>query len=353
MDFKKIAEEIDIDKLKDLMEQLGAALIRETDSYLLYPTICHNENADEASSKLYFYKDKNFFMCYTECGGMSVFKFLEHYYETRNIDYQWHKDIYYPVLALTGKTSLELKTANFSTQPKVDYQGRYAASTQKYEFKEWENHVLEVFSKWYPPEWLNDGITKAAMDKFEIKFSISQNKIIIPHRSANGALIGIRARNLDPWVAENVGKYLPIEIENIWYNHPLGMNLYGLDKNWENIKKSGVAFIFEGEKSVLQAESFSAPNCGVAVCGSNLHRNQVKTLIEKAQPKEIIICFDNESENDNQYFNKLYEIGKRYSRLVNVSFIYDTKGRLKPKNSPTDQGEELFLELLNERVRIK
>ena len=40
---------------------------------------------------------------------------------------------------------------------------------------------MDIFTKKYPIEWLNDGITWAAMDKYNIRFSPTQNKIIIPH----------------------------------------------------------------------------------------------------------------------------------------------------------------------------
>jgi hypothetical protein len=42
-----------------------------------------------------------------------------------------------------------------------------------------------------------DGITRAAMDKYNIRFSISQNKIIIPHYNVFGQLVGIRGRALN------------------------------------------------------------------------------------------------------------------------------------------------------------
>jgi hypothetical protein len=57
--------------------------------------------------------------------------------------------------------------------------------------------VLDVFVKKYPVEWLRDGITTAAMDKFNILYSISQNKIVIPHYSVEGELVGVRGRALN------------------------------------------------------------------------------------------------------------------------------------------------------------
>ena len=57
------------------------------------------------------------------------------------------------------------------------------------------------------------------MDKYNILYSISQEKIVIPHYDINNNLIGIRGRALNEWEIENVGKYMPIKIENKWYAH--------------------------------------------------------------------------------------------------------------------------------------
>ena len=75
------------------------------------------------------------------------------------------------------------------------------------------------------------------MDKFNIRYSTTQNKIIIPHYNADGQLVGIRGRALNEWEVENVGKYMPVQIEGKWYSHPLSLNLYGLNFNKEDIKK--------------------------------------------------------------------------------------------------------------------
>ena len=74
------------DKVRILMEALGADVI-EKDDYFMISTICHNENIEEASHKLYYYKNSHMFYCYTACGAQSIFKVLKNYYETRGIEY--------------------------------------------------------------------------------------------------------------------------------------------------------------------------------------------------------------------------------------------------------------------------
>lgn len=342
-----------IDNLQDnaiiqLMTQLGASNHIETDSHIIFPTICHNPHSEEASMKLYYYKNTHIFTCFTECGNMNIFQFLRHYYQTRGISYDWYEDIYSVIVNCSVSKEFEGLVDN-----RVSYKERFAGRVQR-ELPEFPKGVLDVFTKFYPTEWLNDGISKEAMDKFNILYSISQNKIIIPHYDLNGRLIGIRGRALNEYEVENYGKYMPVKLENTWYKHPLSLNLYGIDQNLQNIKENGICFLFESEKSVLQMESFTRPNCGLAVCGSAFNKYQLNLLMKYCRPKEIVICFDNEEKpNSSNYFDKLWGIGKKYSNYCNFSFIYDRKNLTNEKDSPTDKGEEVFEELLKRRIYVK
>lgn len=346
MDYNKIIEDLTEQDIIQLMEYFGVKNYQNKPEALIFPTICHNVDIENASMKLYYYKDNHFFYCYTEDGPQSVFKLIEHIYQTRGIEYDWYNDVF--LLVTKGKQQEELKT------PRIELlKDRYERKMRESNLEVYPSGILEVFEKIYPTQWLCEGITKEAMDKFNIRFSISQNKIIIPHYNIDGELIGIRGRALDEWEIENVGKYKPIQIEQKWYKHPLSLNLYGLNKTKDNIKKNGYVFLFEGEKSCLKMESFSRPNCSVAVCGSSINKFQIDILIKYCDPKEFIICFDKEEDKEDKYFNKLMKLGKKYSNYGTFSFIYDFKERLMLKDSPVDEGEEIFEQLLKERVRIK
>ena len=316
--------------------------------YVIFPTICHNEDPAQASMKLYYYENNHLFVCYTEDGNMSIFKFLRHYYETRGIDFDWYEDIYKVVLDCSN---FRLAAPGHATYKSIRDQYRRPEHIQLPTYSE---GILNTFTKFYPPEWLNDGISKTAMDKFNILYSIPQNKIIIPHYNIDNKLVGVRGRALNPWEVENIGKYMPVQIEGKWYSHPLSLNLYGLNKTKENIKKTGICFIFEAEKSVLQMDSFDRLNCAAAVCGSQFNKFALKILVQNCHPNEIVICFDKEEKpGEDTYFNKLYKLCNKYKNYANFSFIYDMENLLELKDSPTDKGQAIFEELLKKRVRIK
>lgn len=350
MNYEEIIENLSPDAVIAMMLKLGADRYVDMGEFIIFPTICHNIDATEASMKLYFYKNTKLFVCYTECANMSIFKFLRFYYESRQIEYDWYQDIYEVVCGCSSFNALE----NFAPSVYKSLRERYQGKRKEKELPEFSANALGCFVKKYPDEWLSDGISAKTMDDFGILYSISQNKIVIPHYDANGRLVGIRGRALNNWEVENIGKYAPIRLERTWYKHPLSMNLYGLNITKDNIRERGVCYLVESEKAVMQMNDFSFPNCAVAVCGSSFNKYQLNILMKECCPSEIIICFDKEEEpGKSKYFYKLYNICKKYCAYCKFSFIYDTEGLLDLKESPTDRGEEIFLQLLKRRVKVK
>ena len=349
IDYKSIIEQLDTQKIIQLMETLGAQDYIEKNGYVIFPTICHNEDASEASMKLYYYENSHMFVCYTECGNQSIFQLLKNYYECRGISYDWYQDVYKVILDCSNYNP----DLSFAPKKYKSIRNTYVAP-ERIKLPNYPNGIIDCFTKFYPSEWLNDGITKKSMDKFNIRYSVSQNKIIIHHYNPKGELVGIRGRALNEWEIENVGKYMPVQIEGKWYSHPLSLNLYGLNFTKENIKRTGVCFLVEAEKSVLQMESWDFANCSAAVCGSQFNKHALRLLMQTARPKEIIICFDKEEKPGSEdYFNKLYSIGKKYQNYCDFSFIYDRENLLEMKDSPTDKGSEIFWKLYKRRVKIK
>lgn len=348
MDYEKIVESLDENKIKQLLDKLDIPW-QDKGNHLICKTACHNVDLDEASWKLYYYKNNKIFYCYSSCQGMSIFKFLRNYYETRQIEYDWYQDIYE-----VARDCSNLRIDGFVVEKYKSLRDRYNIQRKEKELPAYPFHVLDCFVHSYPQEWLDDGITKETMDRFNISYSISQNKIIIPHYDIEGRLVGIRGRALNEWEVENIGKYAPIQVEGIWYKHPLSMNLYGLDVTWQNVRRNGICYLFESEKSVMQLDAFGMENCSAAVCGSNFNKYQLNILMKHCAPSEIVICFDKEEKpGEDKYFNKLYDICKKYSQYAQFSFIYDREGLLGMKDSPTDRGEEVFKKLLEKRVRVQ
>ena len=204
--------------------------------------------------------------------------------------------------------------------------------------------------------WLKENITQSSLIHNKIGFYPGMDQITIPHFDKDGRFIGLRGRTLSVDDAEKYGKYRPIIINRMLYNHPLGTNLYNLNNSKDNIKKLGKAIVFESEKSCLKYQSyFGVENdISVACCGSNISDYQIQLLID-AGAKEIIIAFDRQFKNvgDDEYkhlTSNLKKIHKKYNTIVTITFIFDKFKITGYKSSPIDEGMDKFLKLFKERI---
>lgn len=338
LNLTKIAHELTDEQVIELVTELGADRYENKEDCIVFPTICHNIDSAEANMKLYYYKRNHAFHCYTECGEtFNIYELFEKRYKLLNKTYNFYTDI---ILKVTGGRSQEDLSESFGAVYK-SLGDRYDAHTITVDIPEIPKHLLNAFVFYPTEEWLNDGISAQAMLRFKIRYSPTQNKIIIPHFDENDRLIGIRGRALNE---EDMvyGKYMPVQIEGCMYKHPLGFNLYGLNMNKENIAKYKMAIVFEAEKSVLQYETIFGrdKNIAVAVCGSQLSRYQVE-LLKEAGAERIIVAFDNiahpdDMEEKTQQYNKMVKLCERYNYFIQMGFIMDFTNLLGAKNSPTD-----------------
>ena len=347
--FDEIKNSLNEEDIINFMISLGVQNYENKADYIIFPTICHNEDIESASMKLYYYKSNKLFHCYTDCGeSFDIFGLIKRYSKTRNLSASQKKSITRSIL---NKAKI-ISGIDFDKTGYVSIKERYEKRTNP-KIKVLSDNCLLPFIHYYTQEWLDEGITKKSMDRFNILYSISQNKIIIPHYDIEGNLIGIRGRALDPEDLEK-GKYRPITIEDQTFNHPLSLNLYGLNINKNNINQRQFAIVFEGEKSVLLMDSYYPNSTAVATCGSSLHKAQVDLLI-KNNVSEIIIAYDKENigyEKTEEYFNKLYNMCNKYKHYCNFSFVFDREGLLLDKDSPIDRGKDVFERLLNNRIKV-
>jgi len=347
IDLKELEQSLTPERVIELVTNLGSDSYIEHDDYIQFKTICHNENPEEASMKLYYYKRNKKFHCYTDCGdNFNIYELFKRRYELLGIPYHFYKDIVLVIIGDSYKTEKE----GFSQA----YRSAFTPAQEVHvNFNHLNPSILNTFSFYPTKEWLDDGISEESMRYFGIKYSIDQNKIIIPHYDENGYLIGIRGRALNEEDIE-LGKYMPIQIEGKILAHSLGYNLYGLNFIKENIRKKRMAVVAEGEKSVLLYDTMfgHGNNICVAACGSNFHNYQAELLL-KLGVERILIAFDKEGEDykgKEKYYNKLKKMCERYKLRCQIGFIYDQKNLLELKDSPLDKGKETFLKLYKEAV---
>lgn len=355
---KDIIDSITLEDVKNFLESLGVTqiMVNEEKQYLVCPTICHNPINEAESMKLYWYQNNKIFRCYTECNeAMSIFKLYQKYMAINH----------YPVTLEEAEDYVKqcLKHIIVSAQKRTN---DLIIDSERYKFKtnipvldEYPKEILSYFTHYYHPSWLQDGITKEAMDKFHIGFSLTQNKVVIPHFDINGRLIGIRGRTFNKEEAELYGKYRPLQIGKILYTHQLQFNLYGIYEHQNGIKRRQQAIIAEAEKSVLLDDGYygDLSNC-VACCGSTFNKYHISLLTDILGANEIIIALDKEytdwrTEKARKYKERIISMCRKYSNQAVFSYIWDYDNVLEEKDSPFDKGKEVFEHLYKTRVKIR
>ena len=356
---KDIIESITLEDVKTFLESLGVdqIAIYPEKGYLICPTICHNPLHAAESMKLYWYQNNKIFRCYTECNeAMSIFtlykKFININEDRQISDYEAETYVKHCLKQITHVNEHKKYNEELDSE-------KYKFTKNIPVLDEYPQEILSYFTKYYHPLWLKDGITKEAMDKFQISFCIGQNKIVIPHFDINGRLVGIRARSLEQRDIEEYGKYMPIKIGSTMYTHQLQFNLYGIYEHQIGIQYRRSAIIAEGEKSVLLDDGYygDLSNC-VACCGSTFNKYHVSLLTDILGANEIIVALDKEyvdchDEKAKKYKEKLIKLCQKYRNQATFSYIWDFDNVLKEKDSPFDRGKDIFEHLYKTRVKVK
>ena len=123
-------------------------------------------------------------------------------------------------------------------------------------------------------------------------------------------------------------------------------------------KKIKKAIVFEGEKSTLKYQSYFGieNDISVACCGSSISAYQIQLLLDY-NVKEVIIAFDRQFQEigDDEFkhlTNNLTKINDKYKNYVDISIMFDKKMITGYKDSPIDDGPDIFLKLWKERIKL-
>jgi hypothetical protein len=326
-------------------------------------TICHNPPG-EGSHKLYYYSNSQLFHCYTGCAEPSfdifqLFMKVSEIQQNRELDLNDAVRWIAQYLGISGTYQEEEneKLEDWKYLSNYDRIQRIEIKENQGILKEYDTSILTRFNyNIRILDWEQEGIKPEVIRAANVGYYPGGNQITIPHYDQNGRLIGLRGRSLSEEDSERYGKYRPLKVNKIWYNHPLGLNLYGLNQSKDNIKVMKKAIVFEGEKSQLLYSSYFGleNNISVACCGSNLSAYQVQLLLENGA-QEIIVGFDRQfQEIGDEEFKKLktnlLKIREKYKNDVMISFIFDKNMITDYKSSPIDHGPEIFMKLFKERI---
>lgn len=355
MTAQELKSKLTEDDIKKLLELMGATFYYEDDDMWITDTICHHGT----KPKLYFYKDSMSFHCYTECGQLDIIGVVMGYKGYEQEEFQ--KAINW----ISVKLNLDNHVYGFGKQEQISdwefikkYKKNKKVKPKDKILVPYDKNILNIFQHFYCQSWIEEGISVETMKKYNILYSTWQQKIIIPHYDMNNNLVGVRSRALLPDDIELFGKYAPFKIGYKFYNHSLGLNLFGLNHNINAIQKKRKIMLVEAEKSVFQTDTmFGEDNFTVALCGSNLTDYQ-KGMILMLGVREVIIALDkqyqtldsDECKNWSQHIKD--KIIDKLSPFVSVSVLWDSTNLLGYKDSPTDRGKETLLKLMENKIYV-
>ncbi len=235
-------------------------------------------------------------------------------------------------IVFTPKMSATMSCKKFLPQKRTEKESKTSVLPDDYMNRyevDWEKLKL----------WEDEGISRESMEQFQVRYDSFSDRIVYPIRNPSGQIVNIGGRTLDPqWKEKGQRKYTYFKQ---WGSLKV---IYGFSENLEAIRKKHEIILFEGCKSVLLANTFGIQNTG-AILTSHVNPAQVKLLARLGC--DVVFALDKDVD-----IREDFNISK-LKNYVNVFYLYDRDDLLNEKDSPVDQGKEVFLELYRNKVRYR
>lgn len=354
--FRELREQLEPEKIIEILKDYDVTPHYVGAKYIIFPTCCHNLTG--GSPKLYYYKNTHMFKCFTDCNALfDIFDLIIKMEELRGRRIGKVQAIKKTGLKINSKDEDELADEAILNDISKLYELNYTeiCDINNLDLEPIDPSFLDnrfTFDIEALKTWRNEGISLNTMLYYKITYDPIDNCIIVPQFDADGHVVGVRGRYLDEGVE---AKYKPIVYNGKLLSHPKNKTLYGFSHNKEAIHMTKTCILFEGEKSVLKADTiYDGKNIAVAVCGQTISREQIQLLLSIGV-SNVILAFDADYRTDkeiNEKFAAYKKIASPLKTYFNVSIIIDAKQRLGYKDSPIDKGVEIFNELMRERIYI-
>jgi len=185
-------------------------------------------------------------------------------------------------------------------------------------------------------QFTTDGISLEVLKEYDIGYDVTHKRITIPVYSIDGELCGIKGRTVDN--IKNI-KFLYL------YRCNQSKTLFNYHRSKNDCILDGEVCILESEKGCMQAKTFEVYNT-MGLGSSGISYRQLNILLELKV--DIVLCYDEGVDYNTitkTYIN--FFKGKR-----NVYVMYDKNNILKSKESPTDNGREIWDKLYEQKTKI-
>ncbi len=184
--------------------------------------------------------------------------------------------------------------------------------------------------------WIDEGIDADILRKYQVRYYNAEHAIVFPIFDLDGKIINIKIRYLNHTERgkQKYGHLHKIGRMDYLYNYQMALPAI-LDKK--------ELLLFESEKACMQLATMGIYNT-LALGTSHPNDDQMQILITLGC--DIVICLDKDKNprNDKQLL-KLRRYCKAY-------YTWDTLNLLGEKDSPSDKGLDVFMQLYDNRRRL-
>ena len=206
-----------------------------------------------------------------------------------------------------------------------------------------ELQEYERFKKELPKEWIEEGISEAAMNRYRVRIAESAQRIVYPVFDSNGNFINVKGRT-------RLRLYKELKLPKYINYYKVGKLDYfqGWQQAIKNAKEKNEIIVFEGIKSCMKAFDFGFRNTISAEC-HEINDYQMRLLISLGV--DVVVAFDSDV---NIYNDAIYKQLKKLSMFLNVYVVFnpDMLGGADAKNSPVDLGCDIWNKLYAERYKL-
>lgn len=334
----KIKDALTKAKVIEIMSCLGSDA-REYSTDTRFIPVCHGGD----KHTLIYYEDNHLFHCTTCCGYIDIFDVVR---GATGCSWQEACEYLCDKLGISSNMRIGIQhIKEYDEEESIKRKEEYLDVTaNRHDVPVKDTKALKYFEKKYYTGWIDEGISVKSMRKFGILWHEYRKWIIIPCRNIKGKLIGVRRRTLDP---DDENKYMPVYIRSKGfpdYSFATGLALYGLYENKDIIQRTGKCVVFEGEKSVLKADTLYGEYPCVATYGHNISREQILKLYDLGV-KEIVLAYDYDNNGEfTRYIEKKHKI-EEFG--ITCYVMYEGYNELlNEHDAPIDKGDKVFRQLL-------
>lgn len=350
LDIAAIKAQITDDDIIALMDSMGIPLVSANSQYMVFPSCCHHADWEHHRPKLWFYTDSQRFHCWVCQYDADIFGMVQ---KIRGGTFPQAVDYICSTLGISAaEVDIRQDVDNWQRDlrrwlPNADIDGPTELTT-------YDPAILSAFDHLYPTEWLEYGITRDSMDKFNIGWYARQACISIPVVQ-NGQLVGVRGRYTRQQDIIK-GKYRPLSLlDGTVLKFPSSGCLYGYDQNKAAIEKCRQVLLFESEKSILKADSWNIHNA-LAVFGSNISKRHIEMLLALGV-NDVVLCFDSDykqvGDDDFQFFvTKMRKLASKLTPYFSTSIVYNNQGYDAYKCNIMDLPYDKAMTLYERRARL-